>query len=236
MAETTADVRRDIEMTRERMSTTISQLEQKLNLTQIVRDHPWPALAVAVGAGVLLSGSKADVKAAAATLAATQGASSRVGNVLDDAVASLVAGVSTAFQDRLAQLVNELKDAIGAPSTPGAQGAGNTQNLYGDQSTARRDDVRLAGNTGTGDGALSSSGGFSGSQGGSQPFAGDTVRDSDRGFQNNLGAGPTATSSSPSSTGNWSPQASSLDAPPNPVQGVGSPVDGRASGERSQGY
>ena len=231
MAETTADVRRDIEMTRERMSTTISQLEQKLNLTQIVRDHPWPALAVAVGAGVLLSGSKADVTAAAATLAATQGASGKVGNVLDDAVASLVAGVSGAFQDRLAQLVNELKDAIGAPSTPGA--GTNAQSLYGDQSTARRDDVRLSGNSGGGDGAMSSSGGFSGASASSQPFPGDTVRDSirdgGRGFEDTLGAGPTATSSSPSSTGNWSPQPSSLDAPPNPVQGAGAPV------QRNQG-
>ena len=58
MAETTADVRRDIELTRERMSTTLSQLEQKMNLMQIVKDHPWPALAVAVGAGVVLSGSR----------------------------------------------------------------------------------------------------------------------------------------------------------------------------------
>ena len=53
MAETTADVRRDIELTRERMSSTLAELENKLNVMQIVRDHPWPALALAVGAGVL---------------------------------------------------------------------------------------------------------------------------------------------------------------------------------------
>ena len=76
MAETTADVRRDIELTRERMSTTLAQLEQKMNVMEIVRDHPWPALALAVGAGVLLSGSSTDIKAAAATAAATKGASS----------------------------------------------------------------------------------------------------------------------------------------------------------------
>ena len=76
MAETTADVRRDIELTRERMSTTLQQLEQKLNVKQVVRENPWPALAIAVGAGVLLSRSRADVRAAAATVAATRGASS----------------------------------------------------------------------------------------------------------------------------------------------------------------
>jgi len=118
MAETTADVRRDIEMTRDRISDTLQQLEQKTNVMQIVRDHPWPAIALAVGAGVLLSGSGTDVKAAAATATATRGASSKIGNVLDDVVANLMGGLSTAFQDRIEALVNEVKEAIGAPATP----------------------------------------------------------------------------------------------------------------------
>jgi hypothetical protein len=117
MAETTADVRRDIELTRERMSSTLTELEQKLNVMEIVRDHPWPALALAVGAGVLLSGSGADVKAAAATAAATKGASSKIGTALDDIVASLLSGVHGALDDRITGWVDELKGAIGAPQT-----------------------------------------------------------------------------------------------------------------------
>ena len=74
MAETTADVRRDIELTRERMSSTLDQLERKLNVSQIVKDNPWPAVGVAFGAGLLLSGTRSDVKAAGVTLAATRGA------------------------------------------------------------------------------------------------------------------------------------------------------------------
>jgi len=116
MAETTADVRRDIELTRERMSTTLQQLEQKLNVMQVVRDNPWPALALAVGAGVVLSGSRTDVKAAAATVAATRGASTRVGSVLDDVVANLVSGLHEAFDTRITSLVDDLKSAIGAPT------------------------------------------------------------------------------------------------------------------------
>ena len=123
MAETTADVRRDIEMTRERMSTTLAQIEKKMNLMQIVRDHPWPAIAVAVGAGVLLSGSSADVKAAGATVAATRGASSKIGTVLDDVVANLMVGVSQAFQHRVDSFVDEIKTAIGAPT----DGAGSSR-------------------------------------------------------------------------------------------------------------
>ena len=117
MVETTADVRRDIELTRERMSSTLAQLEKKLNVTEIVKEHPWPALALAIGAGVLLSGSSADVKAAAATVTATKGASSKLGAALDDMVASLVTGVHGALEDRLTGWVDELKGAIGAPTT-----------------------------------------------------------------------------------------------------------------------
>ncbi len=117
MAETTADVRRDIEQTRERMSTTLAQLEQKLNIMQVVRDNPWPAIGLAIGAGVLLSGSRTDVKAAAATVAATRGASTRVGTVLDDVVAGLVSGLHEAFESRITSMVNDLKTAIGAPTT-----------------------------------------------------------------------------------------------------------------------
>lgn len=119
MAETTADVRRDIELTRERMSSTIQELEQKLNVTQMVRDNPWPALALAVGAGILLSGSKADVKAAAATVAATKGASSKLGIVLDDVVASLMTAATEALHGRVDELVGEIKSAIGAPKGNG---------------------------------------------------------------------------------------------------------------------
>ena len=121
MAETTADVRRDIEVTRERMSSTIEELEQKLNVKQMVKDNPWPAIALAFGAGVLLSGSKADVKAAAATVAATKGASSKLGVALDDVVATLMSGVTDAISGRVDQWVSEVKTVIGAPGTNGAQ-------------------------------------------------------------------------------------------------------------------
>ena len=125
MAETTADVRRDIELTRERMSTTLAQLEQKLNVMQAVKDNPWPAIAVAVGAGVLLSGSRADVRAAAATVTATRGASSRIGVVLDDLVASLVRGVHGAIEARVEGWVSELKQAVGIPLAGHASGNGS---------------------------------------------------------------------------------------------------------------
>ena len=117
MAETTADVRRDIELTRNRISDTLEQLEHKLNVTQMVKDNPWPALALAVGAGVLLSGSRADVKAAAATVTATRGASGRIGTVLDDLVAQVVQSFHGVIEQRIESLATQVKQAIGAPMT-----------------------------------------------------------------------------------------------------------------------
>lgn len=117
MAETTADVRRDIELTRERMSSTLAQLERKLNVTQIVKDNPWPAVGVAFGAGLLLSGTRSDIKAGAVTLMATKGAGSRLAPALDDIVARLMQGVGEALQGHVDNLVEEVKLALGAPST-----------------------------------------------------------------------------------------------------------------------
>lgn len=114
MAETTADVRRDIELTRERMSDTIAQLERKLNLLEIVREHPWPSIALAVGAGFALAGSNADAKAAAATVKATGGASSKLGELLDVAAASAITAASSVIEEKLEAYVGELKEAIGA--------------------------------------------------------------------------------------------------------------------------
>ena len=113
MAETPAEVRRDIEMTRERMSGTIEELEQKLNVKQMIADHPWPALAVAFGAGVLLAGTKADAKAAAATLAATQGAGPKLGAALDNVVANLMTAANQAVQGRVDSWVQEIAVALG---------------------------------------------------------------------------------------------------------------------------
>jgi hypothetical protein len=136
MAETTAEVRRDIEITRERMSDTLAQLEHKLNVMQVVRDHPWPALAVAAGAGFALANSRADVKAAAAAVKATDGASSKVGALLDDLAASLIGGVSAALSERVDGLVNELKSAIGAPSSTRSARVSSDRPLVGYGETA----------------------------------------------------------------------------------------------------
>jgi hypothetical protein len=123
MAETPADVRRDIELTRERMSTTIDQLEQKLNVKQMIADHPWPAIALAVGAGLALANSKSETKVAAAAAAATKGAGSRIGGALDDIVANVMASAQGALHEQIDQFVEQLKTSLASSGTS-ANGAG----------------------------------------------------------------------------------------------------------------
>lgn len=135
MAETTADVRRDIELTRARMSDTLQELEKKMNVAQIVKDNPWPALALAIAAGVMLSGSRADIKAAAATVTATRGASGRLGSVLDDLVSQVVQGFHGAIEHRIEIVANDVRRAIVAPLTGMAHSA-----LSGTQASAPRAD------------------------------------------------------------------------------------------------
>ncbi len=169
MAETTADVRRDIELTRERMSSTLSQLERKLNVSAIVKDNPWPAVGVAFGAGLLLSGTRSDVKAGAATLMATRGASARIAPALDDIVARLMQGVGAALQAHVDTLIDDVKRAIGAP-VDGHQAHGATQ--AGAPSMGFAD---APGSSSTGAAAYGSSGyGGAGSAGGAYGASGGT--------------------------------------------------------------
>ena len=152
MAETSADVRRDIEMTRNRISDTLTELEQKMNVTQIVKDNPWPALALAVGAGVLLSGSSSDMKAAAATVTATKGASSRIGTVLDDLVAQVVSGFHGAIESKVEDLANDVKRAIGAPMG-GSNGASRSYGANVNSGANATQSSASSFNTGSSDGA-----------------------------------------------------------------------------------
>jgi hypothetical protein len=112
MGETTTEVRAEIEQTRARMSGAIAELGRKVDVTQKVRDHPWPAVGVAFGAGIALSASRADVRAAKVTADATKETGSKIGAAMDGVVAALIAGVAEAFQSRIDGAVKEVVSSI----------------------------------------------------------------------------------------------------------------------------
>jgi hypothetical protein len=112
MGETTTEVRAEIEQTRARMSGAIAELERKVDVTQKVRDHPWSAVGVAFGAGIALSASRADVRAAKVTADATKETGSKIGAAMDGVVAALIAGVAEAFQSRIDGAVKDVVSSI----------------------------------------------------------------------------------------------------------------------------
>ncbi|MGZ3331181.1 MAG: DUF3618 domain-containing protein [Gemmatimonadaceae bacterium] len=112
MGETTTEVRAEIEQTRARMSGAIAELERKVDVTQRVRDHPWSAVGVAFGAGIALSASRADVRAAKVTADATKETGSKIGAALDGVVAALIVGVAEAFQSRIDGAVKDVVSSI----------------------------------------------------------------------------------------------------------------------------
>ena len=123
MAETTTEVRAEIEQTRARMSGAIAELERKVDLTQKVRNHPWAAVGAAFGAGIALSASRADVKAAKVTADATKETGSKLGGALDLVVAALIAGVAEAFHSRIDGMVNEVVTSIRGDAKPRSIGS-----------------------------------------------------------------------------------------------------------------
>jgi hypothetical protein len=112
MAETTSEVRADIDQTRARMSGAITELERKVDVAQRVKDHPWAAVGIAFGAGVALSVSRQDVTAARVTADATRQTGSKLGSALDGVVAALIAGVAEAFHTRIDNAVSEVVTSI----------------------------------------------------------------------------------------------------------------------------
>jgi hypothetical protein len=110
--ETTTEVRADIEQTRARMSGAIAELERKVDVAQRVKDHPWTAVGLAFGAGIALSASRSDVKAARVTADATRETGSKLGSALDGVVAALIGGVAEAFHNRIDGAVSDVVKSI----------------------------------------------------------------------------------------------------------------------------
>ena len=139
-SESTAAVRQDLAATRERMSGTIAELEQrvsgtidgvkqkvgdvkqKVDVIALVRQHPWPALAAAFVAGVALSASGADRKAARATTRAAKqapGAAKRGATQAARATASGVSQLAAAAKEKISGSSDDAPTAEGVQSSGG---------------------------------------------------------------------------------------------------------------------
>ena len=156
--ESTAAVRQEIAATRERMSGTIAELEQrvsgsidgvkqrvadvkeKVDLVALVKEHPWPALTIALAAGVALSASGADRKAAKATTKAAKRAPDTAKRGVTAAARATATGVSQLASAAVDKLGGTRDDAENSESS-----AGEASGLRAKTANALRAQVRELG-------------------------------------------------------------------------------------------
>ena len=105
MAETTTAVRADIERTRARMATAIAELEKKADVAERVREHPWAALAIAFGAGLVLSRSP-EVKAPQVAVDTSRQTGSKLGGAFDQILTAAIGGVVGALHSKVDDVVS----------------------------------------------------------------------------------------------------------------------------------
>lgn len=138
MAQSAAQVRRDVELTRERMSDTITQLERKLNVGEVVRNNPLPSLAIAVGVGFLLSRTatrSASVKVGTAIAGGAARAS--VGGMLNGVAERLFGGVADVLGKRVDGWVDDLRQVVVPSPAPAETNGRHVERFADDREHAR---------------------------------------------------------------------------------------------------
>lgn len=80
----------------ERLTAPVDAVKKRLDVVQLVREHPWPSLALALGAGVAVAASSADRKAATAAADASRRAARKTAEAARAGVRSVRSGASDA--------------------------------------------------------------------------------------------------------------------------------------------
>ena len=159
-SESTAAVRQDLAATRERMSGTIAELEQrvsgaidgvkqkvgdvkqKVDVIALVRQHPWPALAAAFVAGVALSASGADRRAARATAHAAKQAPGAAKRGATQAARATAAGVSQLAAAAKERISGTSDDSVAGDAAEKAGPKRKVSGVLGAQVRELRDEVQ----------------------------------------------------------------------------------------------
>ncbi len=122
MAETSDEIRRELESTRERMGSTIAALERKVNPRHVLDDHPLAVVGIAFGTGVLLATSGAAKRAAQDVGSKIQHGAHNVndtaGSALDRIISAITSTASAAITAKVADLVDSTIGGGSSKQTP----------------------------------------------------------------------------------------------------------------------
>ncbi len=109
MAETSHEIRRQIDDTRARIGTTIAALEHKVDPRRVVNEHPIALLGVAFGTGLLLSTTGATGRAVTEVREHVRDGAGRInnsaGSAIDGALNAVLGAATAAITAKMTELV-----------------------------------------------------------------------------------------------------------------------------------
>lgn len=150
--------REQLAAVRDRMSSTAAEIDalvtervdavkERVNVAQVVRDHPWSSLAAAMTAGVAIAASGADRKAASATVTASRNAArtgaetvksvsrraasatAETARTAPSRTREAIVGALDSLAAKMAlSLIEKLREPQPLPVTPEASGLGYSHN------------------------------------------------------------------------------------------------------------
>jgi hypothetical protein len=130
MAETSEQIRRELERTRARVGGTIAALERKVNPRHVLEDHPIAIVGAAFGVGVLMGATGAAEKAATGTARTvraqldagahhvSQHVTRSTTTALDGIVQSILSAAATALTAKLTGAFGGSQSASARPAPP----------------------------------------------------------------------------------------------------------------------
>lgn len=110
MAETSGEIRRELELTRKRMGTTIAALERKVNPRHLLDDYPLAAVGVAFGTGVLIATTGAGGRAVHSIRDEVRHGAANVNNNASNAIDRIVQAITGAATTAMTAQVGALMD------------------------------------------------------------------------------------------------------------------------------
>ncbi len=121
MAETSDEIRRELENTRERVGSTIAALERKVNPRHVLDDHPLAVVGVAFGTGVLLATTGAAKRAAHDVGYRIQGGAQQVNSSAASAMDRVLHAVMETASAAITAKITELVDTTMKGAQPAAR-------------------------------------------------------------------------------------------------------------------
>jgi hypothetical protein len=137
MAATRDQMARDVDALKDHLASPVRAAKQRLDVAELVREHPWSALGVAVVLGAVVGGSGADTKAVAATAVGAK----RAARASKDAANGVIEKLHSDDSDASDPEPREQKPGIGGRlfGALGASVAGGIDRLLDEMRVASRD-------------------------------------------------------------------------------------------------